>query len=80
MLSYVLTMFSTVFLHMFRYMKEVGMPTLTVKKLIKFGEGGLVITIPRSWVRYYSLKAGDRLEVIADGELTIRPAKKKKRV
>lgn len=52
------------------------MPTITYRKLIKFGESGLVITVPKGWVRYYRLKAGDRLEVIADGELTIRPRRK----
>ncbi|MFC1862158.1 AbrB/MazE/SpoVT family DNA-binding domain-containing protein, partial [Chloroflexota bacterium] len=33
---------------------------------------------PRSWARYYNLKAGDRLDVIADGELIIRPVVKQK--
>ena len=55
------------------------MPTLTLRKLIKFGQTGLVITIPKSWIRYYKLKAGDRLEVIADGELMIRPMARQKR-
>ena len=55
------------------------MPTLTIRKLIKFGENGLVIPVPKGWIRYYGLKAGDRLEVIADGELTIRPTRKRKR-
>ena len=54
------------------------MPTLTFRKLIKFGQSGFVITIPKSWIRYYKLKAGDRLEVIADGELIVRPTNKKK--
>ena len=49
------------------------MPTLTTRKLIKFGDGGFVITVPKGWVRYYRLEAGDKLEVIANGELTIRP-------
>jgi AbrB family looped-hinge helix DNA binding protein len=49
------------------------MPTLTMRKLIKFGQTGLVITIPKDWIRYYDLKAGDRLEVIAERELIIRP-------
>ena len=52
------------------------MPTLTLRKLIKFGESGLVVTIPKGWTRYYGLKAGDRLEVIANGELTVRPERK----
>lgn len=51
------------------------MPTLTLRKLIRFGDGGLVITVPKAWVRYYGLRAGDELEVIADGELIIRPGK-----
>ena len=52
------------------------MPTLMLRKLIKFGDGGLVVTVPKAWARYHRLKAGDRLEVIADGELLIRPAKR----
>ena len=49
------------------------MPTLTVSKLIRFGDDGLVITVPKSWVCHYGLKAGDKLEVVADGELVVRP-------
>lgn len=52
------------------------MPTITFRKLIKFGVNGLVITIPKGWTHYYNLKSGDKLEVIADGELTIRPTRK----
>jgi bifunctional DNA-binding transcriptional regulator/antitoxin component of YhaV-PrlF toxin-antitoxin module len=51
------------------------MPTLTFRKLIRFGADGLVVTIPKSWVRYYGLKAGDQLQVIADSELIIRVVK-----
>ena len=56
--------------------EENGMPTQTIRKLIKFGRDGVVMTVPREWIRYYGLKAGDRLEVIADGELTIRPERR----
>lgn len=49
------------------------MPTLTFRKLIRFGEDTLVVTIPAGWVRYYGLKAGDKLKVVADGELVIGP-------
>ena len=51
------------------------MPTLTTRKVIKLGKNGLVITLPTGWVRYYDLKAGDRLEVIANEKLTVRPIK-----
>lgn len=53
------------------------MPTLTLRKLIKFGDGGVVITMPIAWIRYYGLRAGDKLEVIANGELIIRPEKER---
>ena len=49
------------------------MPTLAKRKLIKFGESGLVLTVPKAWARFYDLKPGDRVEVIADGELVVRP-------
>lgn len=49
------------------------MPTLARRKLIKFGESGLVLTVPRAWARFYGLKPGDKVEVVADGELVVRP-------
>ncbi len=53
------------------------MPTLTKRKLIAMGRGGLVITVPKAWWDYYGLKPGDELEVIANGELIIRPPKRR---
>ncbi|MFC2122112.1 AbrB/MazE/SpoVT family DNA-binding domain-containing protein [Bacteroidota bacterium] len=35
------------------------------------------MTLPRGWTRYYNLRAGDKLEVIADGKLIIRPEKER---
>jgi len=52
------------------------MPTLTLRKVIKLGQNGLVMTLPAGWVRYYNLKAGDRLEVIANKKLIVRPDRK----
>ncbi len=40
------------------------------------GRGGLVVTVPKAWLDYYGLKAGDVVIVIADGELRIRPIPK----
>jgi hypothetical protein len=48
------------------------MPTLTKRTLIRFGENGLVITIPEAWVDYNHLKDGDRVALIANGDLTIK--------
>ena len=52
------------------------MPTITFRKVIKLGKNGLVITLPTGWVRYNNLKAGDRLEVIANKKLIVRPDRK----
>lgn len=49
------------------------MPTLTRRTLIRFGDNALVLTIPKPWVDFYRLKPGDKVEVIANGVLTIRP-------
>ena len=51
------------------------MPNLFKRRLIKSGKASLVVVIPKSWLRYYGLRAGDRLQVIADGELIIRSEK-----
>ena len=39
------------------------------------GNGGLVVTVPRLWVRFHQLEAGDivELEMDSDGQLRIRP-------
>ncbi len=48
------------------------MPILVERTLFKIGEGGFAITLPKAWVRYNRLKPGDKVEVVADGELIIR--------
>lgn len=49
------------------------MPTLDVRTIISLGHGSCIITLPKSWLRYYGLVPGDKLEVIANGELRVRP-------
>ena len=49
------------------------MPSLTTRKIIKFGKSTLAITLPKAWVNYFKLKAGDKLEVIANKKLIVRP-------
>lgn len=52
------------------------MGSLVQRKLIPMGAGGLVVVIPRAWARYYDLRAGDKVEVITNGKLVIRPKQK----
>ena len=40
------------------------MPSMSKRSLIKFGQNGLAITIPKAWADYYELKPGDKLQVI----------------
>jgi len=49
------------------------MPTMTERSLMRMGHEGLVMTIPKSWARYHKLQAGDRLIVITDGKLIVKP-------
>jgi antitoxin component of MazEF toxin-antitoxin module len=40
--------------------------------LFKIGEGAIAVTLPRAWVNYHELKAGDRVEIIAEKNLIVR--------
>jgi antitoxin component of MazEF toxin-antitoxin module len=48
------------------------MPIKVERTLFKIGEGGFAVTLPKAWIRYYGLKPGDKVEIIANKELTIR--------
>ena len=51
------------------------MPSLFERSLIRIGKKAHAIVLPTAWVRYHELQAGDKLEVIANDELTISPIK-----
>ena len=48
------------------------MPILVERTLFRIGNGGFAITLPKAWVRYYKLRPGDKVEIIANDDLTIR--------
>jgi phosphate uptake regulator len=52
------------------------MPSLTTRKVNKFGKSTLAMTLLKAWVNYFKLEAGDRLEVIANKKLIVRPDRK----
>jgi AbrB family looped-hinge helix DNA binding protein len=54
------------------------MPQLTERSLIKLGQDSLVVVIPRGWLTFFGLKAGDKVEVETNGEIHIRPKRKRK--
>ena len=49
------------------------MATVTERKLIRAGQRGLSITIPKAWADFYNLKPGDGLRVVAGDVLTVYP-------
>lgn len=48
------------------------MPLRMERKLFPIGEGGVAVTLPKAWINYHHLKPGDTVEVIVNGDLTIR--------
>jgi bifunctional DNA-binding transcriptional regulator/antitoxin component of YhaV-PrlF toxin-antitoxin module len=42
------------------------------------GRGGLVVTVPKAWAQFYQLKAGDKVEIVANGKLVVRPLRNPK--
>jgi antitoxin component of MazEF toxin-antitoxin module len=51
------------------------MPLREFRKIHSTG-GSLAVTLPPGWLRYFKLMAGDEVEIIANGELLIRPVKR----
>ena len=52
------------------------MPILEERMIYRVGKSSLAITLPLSWLKYFGLGAGDRVEITGNGELTIRPRKR----
>ena len=54
------------------------MPILEERIIYKVGKSSLVITLPRNWLRFSGLGAGDVVEVTGNGDLTIRPRRRQR--
>lgn len=51
------------------------MANLTKRSLFPIGDGGIAVTIPKSWALFYELQAKDKLVGISDGFLVFVPEK-----
>ena len=51
------------------------MVNLTKRSIFPIGDGGIAVTIPKSWASFYELKAKDKLIGISDGFLVFVPEK-----
>ena len=55
------------------------MPQIEERTVSKVGGNSLMITIPKGWLRFHRVEAGDKVEVITNGELRVRPVKASRR-
>ncbi len=46
------------------------------RKICSVGPGSFFVTIPKGWLAFHGLKLGDEVEVVSNGKLSIRPAKR----
>ena len=42
------------------------------RTVLRVGGSSLMVTLPKGWLRYMGIKAGDKVEVITNGEIVIR--------
>lgn len=56
------------------------MPILEERMIYRVGKSSLAITLPQNWLKFFGLTAGDMVEVIGNGDLTIRPCKRPQNV
>ncbi|MDD4986513.1 MAG: AbrB/MazE/SpoVT family DNA-binding domain-containing protein [Dehalococcoidales bacterium] len=51
------------------------MPIPDERSLFKTGES-LAVTLPKAWIKYFHLKAGDQVEIVVGEDLAIRAKKR----
>ena len=56
------------------------MPILEERMIYRVGKSSLVITLPQNWLKYFGLGPGDTVEITGNGDLTIRPLKRRDNV
>ncbi|WP_425481068.1 AbrB/MazE/SpoVT family DNA-binding domain-containing protein [Dehalogenimonas formicexedens] len=49
------------------------MPSETKRTVINLGQGSLIICLPKDWLRYHHIRAGDKVRVVTNGVITIEP-------
>lgn len=47
------------------------------RTVLKVGGCSLMVTLPKGWLRYMGIKAGDKVELITNGEVVIRRKRRK---
>jgi AbrB family looped-hinge helix DNA binding protein len=47
------------------------------RTVLRVGGSSLMVTLPKGWLRCMGIKAGDKVEVITNGEIVIRRKRRK---
>jgi len=47
------------------------------RTVLRVGGCSLMVTLPKGWLRYMGIKAGDKVDVITNGEIIIRQKRRK---
>lgn len=53
------------------------MPQKENRKIVRIGKTSLGVILPRAWLRFFDLDAGDEIEIISNGKVTVKPLKKR---
>ncbi len=56
------------------------MPIREERTIYRVEKSSLAITLPQNWLKYFGLTAGDTVEIMGDGDLTIHPLKRRDNV
>ncbi|MCW4046358.1 MAG: AbrB/MazE/SpoVT family DNA-binding domain-containing protein [Candidatus Bathyarchaeota archaeon] len=52
------------------------MPQKENRKIVRIGKTSMGITLPKAWLRYFALNAGDQVEVVSNGSIIVKPLTK----
>lgn len=52
------------------------MPQKMNRKIVRIGKTSLGVILPRAWLRYFSIGAGDEVEVVTNGHVVVKPTPK----
>ena len=54
------------------------MGTIEERTIGVVGQTSFMITLPKGWLRFHHLKAGDKVLVVTNGNLVVKPIKRRK--
>jgi antitoxin component of MazEF toxin-antitoxin module len=53
------------------------MPHEETRKIIKIGNTSYAVILPRAWLRFFGLTEKNKVTVLSNGTVTIKPLKKR---